>query len=72
MLSDRDFFVLDTKRDSEGNLEPLSIEQLFPNPQPLLLEIGCGKVNSYQAFPSCILKLICLDWKRLTNASITL
>ncbi|GAB1367081.1 MAG TPA: tRNA (guanosine(46)-N7)-methyltransferase TrmB [Candidatus Cloacimonas sp.] len=50
MLSDRDFFVLDTKRDSEGNLEPLSIEQLFPNPQPLLLEIGCGKGEFISGF----------------------
>ncbi len=50
MLSDRNYFVLETKRDPDGNLEPLAVDQLFPIPQPLLLEIGCGKGEFISGF----------------------
>ncbi len=43
MISDRDFFVIEPTRDSEGKLQLLQPEDVFPIAQPLYLEIGCGK-----------------------------
>ncbi len=50
MISDRDFFLIGEKRDSEGNLIPLEISSIFPKQQPLFVEIGSGKGEFISAY----------------------
>lgn len=52
MIADRDFFVIDPEKDAEGKIIPLKLNELFPAPQPVFLEIGSGKgefISSYAA-----------------------
>jgi len=43
MISDRDYFQIDTPKDESGKQQMLALDMLFPQNQPVFLEIGCGK-----------------------------
>jgi len=43
MISDRDYFQIDTPKDESGKPQMLALDMLFPQNQPVFLEIGCGK-----------------------------
>ncbi len=43
MITDRDYFVLETPRDGQGNLTRLDLDSAFAQKQPVYLEIGSGK-----------------------------
>lgn len=50
MISDLDFFLLESPKDAEGKLQPLDLQAAFPNQQPLFIEIGSGKGEFISAY----------------------
>ena len=71
MICNPDYFLLDTPSDAEGKKTPVNLANLFPTPQPVFLEIGCGKgefISTYSVkHPECNLLGLEAAPKRIVN-----
>jgi len=61
MISDRDYFQIDTPKDESGKPQMLALDMLFTQNQPVFLEIGCGEGHQSVHLATICDRLIGID-----------